>query len=262
MLLAIDVGNTNAVFGLSAANDVPFRAVWRLASDRNRTADEWRALLTPLFASVGPEGNAVDGVALSSVVPAITSALVGFARSVFAVEPLVVGPHLDLGIGVRTDSPGETGSDRIVNAAAAYARFGGPTIVVDLGTATKIEAITDRGDYLGGVIAPGIGLTLDALATRTARLYAVELVRPPRAIGTNTVAAVQSGVVEGHLAMIEGMIRRVAGELGGARAVVLTGGFAETLAGVPETFTDYVPTLTLDGLRLIYQRNRGRTGER
>ncbi|HKG25480.1 MAG TPA: type III pantothenate kinase [Thermomicrobiales bacterium] len=257
MLLGIDGGNTNAVFGLFAGDASETTAIWRLTSRRDRTADEWYALLAPLFVAGGLRPDSVDAVVLSSVVPAIGDALIRTARERFGVEPLVVGPALDLGITVRTDVPNETGTDRITNCAAAFARFGGPTIIVDLGTATKIEAITGSGDYLGGVIAPGLGLTLDALATRAARLYAVELRRPAAAIGSNTIAAVQAGVVEGHQAMIEGLVARVRGQLGGAEHVVLTGGYSHVFAETPSVFTDVVPTLTLEGLHLIYRRNAG-----
>jgi type III pantothenate kinase len=255
MLLAIDVGNTNAVFGLFGPDAGEAVAVWRLTSRRDRTDDEWFALLRPLIATSDTGAESVDAVVLSSVVPAIGEMVVRMVRKRFGIEPLVVGSDLDLGIVVRTDAPHETGTDRIANCAAAFARFGGPTIVVDLGTATKIEAMTAAGEYLGGVIAPGIGLTLETLAARAARLYAVELQRPAAAIGRNTVAAVQAGVVEGHLAMIEGMVARVRMELGDVRHVVLTGGFAHVFAESGSVFTDFAPTLTLDGLRLIYERN-------
>jgi type III pantothenate kinase len=257
MLLAIDVGNTNAVFGVFGPEASDATAIWRLTSRRDRTDDEWFALLHPLLAEKDLDARSIDAVVLSSVVPAIGEALTRTARKRFGVEPLVVGPRLDLGIVVRTDAPLETGTDRIANCAAAFARFGGPTIVVDLGTATKIEAITGDGEFVGGVIAPGLGLTLDALATRAARLYAVELRRPEAAIGTNTVAAVQAGVVEGHLAMIEGMVERVRQSLGNVEHVVLTGGYSDVFAETESVFTDFVPTLTLDGLRLISRRNGG-----
>jgi type III pantothenate kinase len=255
MLLAIDVGNTNAVFGVYVGEDAEPAAIWRLAAQRDRTDDEWFALLSPLFGAGGFEREDVTGVVLSSVVPAIGTALSRACRARLRLEPLVVGPELDLGISIRTDVPNETGTDRIANCAAAYARFGGPTIVVDLGTATKIEAITKEGEYLGGVIAPGLGLTLDALATRAARLYAVELKRPGATIGRNTIAAVQAGVVEGHLAMIEGLVARSRAELGGADHVVLTGGYSHVFAEARSVMTEYVPALTLEGLRLIYRRN-------
>jgi type III pantothenate kinase len=257
MLLAIDVGNTNAVFGLYVGDEADPAAIWRLASQRERTDDEWFALLVPLFEASGLRPQEVTGVVLSTVVPAIGSALARASRTRLGLEPVVVGPGLDLGITVRTEVPAETGTDRIANCAAAFARFGGPTIVVDLGTATKIEAITSEGNYLGGVIAPGLGLTLDALATRAARLYAVEMKRPGATIGRNTVSAVQAGVVEGHLAMIEGLVARARAELGGAEQVVLTGGYSHVFAGANSVFTSYLPTLTLEGLRLIYRRNAG-----
>jgi type III pantothenate kinase len=257
MLLAIDVGNTNAVFGVFGPDASEATTIWRLTSRRDRTDDEWFALLRSLLAETDLDAGSIDAVVLSSVVPAIGEALVRTMRRRFGVEPLVVGPHLDLGIVVGTEAPDETGTDRIANCAAAFARFGGPTIVVDLGTATKIEAITGDGEFLGGVIAPGLGLTLDALATRAARLYAVELKRPEAAIGRNTVAAVQAGVVEGHLAMIEGMVGRVRVRLGDVRHVVLTGGYSQVFAQTRSVFTDFVPTLTLDGLRLIFLRNAG-----
>jgi type III pantothenate kinase len=257
MLLAIDVGNTQAVFGLFGLDSTDATAIWRLPSRLDRTEDEWYALLRPLMAENGIARSSIGAVVLSSVVPTIGATLVRMIRNRFALEPLLVGPHLDLGIEVRTDVPTETGTDRIANCAGAYARFGGPTIVVDLGTATKIEAITAGGEFLGGVIAPGLGLALDALANRAARLYAVELKRPTTAIGRNTVAAVQSGVVEGHLAMIEGMVQRMRGNLGDVRHVVLTGGYSGVFADARSVFTDVVTTLTLDGLRLIYRRNTG-----
>lgn len=256
MLLTIDVGNTNTVVGLAPLGEEPFLAVWRLASRRDRTSDEWFALLRPLLDVVNGELRRVQGVAISSVVPAITASIQEFALRYLEIDALIASVDLRLGITVKTDAPRETGTDRIVNCAAAYAKFGGPTIIVDLGTATKIEAITEGGEYLGGVIAPGLGLTLEALASRAARLYAVELALPAAAIGANTVAALQSGVVLGHLALIEGMVERVSKELGGAKTVVLTGGHAPVFAHVPSVFTTFVPHLTLYGLRLIYQWNR------
>lgn len=255
MLLAIDVGNTNVVFGLAPTDDGPLVAVWRLASRRERTADEWYALLASLVRQAVPEPVGITDVVISSVVPPLTTSIRGLARTFLGVEPLVVSAALDLGIRVATDAPLEVGTDRIMNCVAAFARFGGPTIVIDLGTATKIEAITADGAFLGGAIAPGLGVTLDALASRAARLYAVELQLPPRAVGRSTVAAVQSGVVGGHLAMIEGMVGRIERELGKARHVVLTGGYAPVFADTASVVTDVVPDLILHGLRLVYRRN-------
>jgi type III pantothenate kinase len=256
MLLAVDIGNTNTAFGLArATNDAEMAASWRLASVRDRTGDEWFSLLSPLLTAAGFGAGDIDGMIVSSVVPAIGSAVKDFGRRCLGIDPIFVGSHLDLGIRLDVDNPTEVGSDRLVNCAYAFNRLGGPLIVVDLGTATKIEAVTTDGVYLGGVIAPGLGLSLDALATRAARLYAVELKLPERAIGRNTVAAVQSGVVAGHLSMIEGMVTRVAQELGAPEHVVLTGGFSGSLASASELFTNYVPDLTLRGLQFLYRRN-------
>ncbi len=262
MLLTIDIGNTNVVVGLWPGGEDPGQetlcATWRFASVRDRTPDEWHAVLQPLvLGTLGP-AERISGVIVSSVVPAITKAIDRWAHDRLGIDPLHVSADLELGIQVRTDAPHETGADRIANCAAAYAKFGGPVIVVDVGTATKIEAITADGMFLGGVIAPGPAVTLEALASRAARLYAVELRLPETAIGRNTVSAVQSGVVAGHLALIEGMVGRVRDELGGARHIVLTGGFADIFAPAQSCFTDYVPHLTLLGLRWIWHWNRGR----
>jgi type III pantothenate kinase len=256
MLLLVDIGNTNTGFGVATAEGEDSVESWRMSSARDRTADEWFAMLSPHLERAVEGGRMLTGMIVSSVVPAITNAIVDYGRRFLDLEPLLVGPDLDLGIRIRVDTPAEVGTDRLVNCAYAYLAFGGPTVVVDMGTATKIEAIAASGDYLGGVIAPGLGLTLDALASRAARLYAVELKLPPAAIGRNTVAAVQSGVVTGHLAMVEGMISRVASELGVPRHVVLTGGFSGAIAGQSKVFTDYVPDLTLRGLRFLYLKNR------
>lgn len=255
MILVVDVGNTNTVFGLAEPDTDRLAASWRLASVRDRTTDEWYAVLAPLARVAGTGLGEVNGMIISSVVPAIGAAIVELGRRFLGVDPVVVGPHLDLGIRVEVDYPAEVGADRLVNCAYVFARFGGPSVIVDLGTATKIEAVTADGAYVGGVIAPGLGLSLDTLASRAAKLYAVELRLPDSAIGRNTVAAVQSGVVLGHLAMIEGMVARVASELGPPRHVVLTGGFSAPVAGASAIFTDYIPDLTLRGLQLLFRRN-------
>ncbi len=257
MLLMIDVGNTNTVFGVNSLADESKRVFtsWRVASSRERMADEWYALVHPLLESRSIDPAAFYGAIISSVVPAITVALRELLDRHFGITPLIVSHKLDLGISIKTDNPEEVGTDRLVNSAVAFAMFGGPVIVVDLGTATKIEAVTAAGDYLGGVIAPGLGLSLDALASRAARLYAVELRLPQAAIGRNTVNAVQSGVVTGHAAMIEGMVNRVQIELGGANNVILTGGYSSALIRATSVVTDYIPDLTLQGLRYLFDRN-------
>jgi type III pantothenate kinase len=222
--------------------------IWRFASSSERTADDWSATLGPILSET-------SGAAVSSVVPRITNSIGEYLWRHLRIDPLLVHAGLDLGIRVRTDAPAETGPDRICNAAAAFDRFGGPVIVVDLGTATKIEAVTVDGDFVGGVIAPGLGVMLDALTSKAARLYSVQLKRTKTAIGRNTVHSVQSGIVEGHLAMIEGMVARVREELGGGDHVILTGGFSAVYNETTSVFTDKLPALTLDGLRLIHERN-------
>lgn len=256
MLLLADVGNTNTVFGLADLASSTIVQTWRIASDRNRTPDEWYALVTPLFTLARIDFNAVSGGCLASVVPAISRALISMFHDRVRVRPLVVSADLDLGITIGTDAPAEVGADRLVNAAYGFHEYGGPLIVVDLGTATKIEAISAEGVFPGGVIAPGLGLSLEALASRAARLYAVELAPPPSAVGRNTVHAVQSGVVIGHAAMIEGMIAHVRSELGGANRVILTGGHASILESLCPSVTDWRPDLTLAGLAYLWQRNR------
>lgn len=255
MLLVVDVGNTNTVFGLARRGSDQFLTTWRVSTNRERMADEWLSLLEPLFHGIGQKPTDVSAVAISSVVPAISRSLDEFARVRLGADVLHVNSRIDLGIDLLVDEPHEVGADRLVNTAYGFHRFGGPLIIVDLGTATKIEAVRSDGGYLGGVIAPGLGLTLDALASRAARLYAVELKLPPAAIGTTTVTCVQAGVVMGHVAMIEGMAARVAEELGGATEVVLTGGFSHVIAGASPMITRHEPDFLLDGLRYLARRN-------
>jgi type III pantothenate kinase len=256
MLLLVDAGNTNTVFGVADLDSNKISAILRFSSSRERTADEWLALLRPHLPQPEHEPDLPLGMIVSSVVPAMTRHLVDLGRRHFQLEPLVVNATFDLGIRIEVDAPNEVGTDRLVNSAYAFARYGGPTVVIDLGTGTKIEVITEDGAFIGGVIAPGLGLSLDALANRAARLYAVELAPPPAAIGRNTVAAVQSGVVIGHVAMIEGMLNRIVAECCQPRRVVLTGGYSSAVAGVLDGVTDHVPDMTLLGLRMLYDRNR------
>ncbi len=254
MLIAVDIGNTNVHIGFSRSSDGEWDKSLRFSSDRTRTPAEWRPLLSP---HVHEAQELPDGLTIvcCSVVPQLTDSFTAYVAQYLRSETLMVSPDLKLGISVCTDQPNETGADRIVNAAAAFAEFGGPVIVVDTGTATKIEAVTADGRFIGGAIAPGLGLAMDSLAQRAAQLYAVPLVLPERAIGANTTLAVQAGVVLGHVKMIEGLLEHTIAELGGAIAVVLTGGFADVLAGDIAGITALRPNLTLDGLRLIAQLN-------
>ena len=218
--------------------------------------DEWFSFLSPLVVAAGYRLEDISAVVLASVVPSVTTWMTEMARRRLGVDPTVVGVGLGpaLGLCVRTDRPEEVGADRLANAVAAFARYGGPSIVVDFGTATTFDVIAPNGDYLGGAIAPGMTISLDALAGRAARLFTVELALPERAIGTSTAASMQSGVVLGYLAMVEGMVTRIRAELGADAPVVATGGYADVFAAASPLIAHHDPDLTIDGLRLIHAR--------
>ena len=253
MLLAIDVGNTHTVFGLYDGDRL--RHHWRLQSDRERTVDEYGVLLRILFAGVGQP--AIDGIAVSSVVPPSTQVIDAWCRSYLGRAPLVVGPGVRTGMPILYDDPQQVGSDRVANAVAAYERTRDTTIVVDCGTATKLEYVTRQGEYIGGVIAPGLGIAGDALFERAARLYRVELVQPKHVLGRNTVHAIQSGLIYGYVALVDGLVVRMQKEIRAKARVIATGGYATLLAPESETIEEVDEFLTLDGLRLIYARNSG-----
>jgi type III pantothenate kinase len=255
MLLLIDAGNSDTVVAACEPNDDSFAQIWRLASRRENTADDWRASLVPLLHEAGIQPGAVSGAVISSVVPTITRELQLQCEGWLRVTPLVVSSNLKLGIKIAIDKPRDVGADRICNAAAAFELIHGPAIVVDLGTATKIEAIDGDGTFLGGSIAPGLGTSLDALVSRAAQLFSVDLKLPDRAIGINTVQAVQSGLVLGHLAMIEGMVSRFRQVLGNDAIVILTGGYSPLFWNQSKIFNQYEPDLTLQGALIIWQLN-------
>ena len=258
MLLAIDVGNTNIVLGVF--RDDRLAHSWRLTTLRERTADELGILITSLCAHHGIARDDVSGIVLSSVVPPLTGTLLTMARDYFGRVPLNVEPGLDIGMPVLYENPAEVGADRLVNGIAAYEQFGrgkkSPVIVVDFGTATTFDAISARGEYLGGVICPGPQISADALFQRAARLPRIEVRKPERVIGTTTVKSMQAGLFWGYVDMVEGLVRRIREELGGAAIVVATGGLASTVA--PETtLVDHVDgELTLRGLRIVWDRNQ------
>jgi len=224
-------------------------------------ADEYGALLLMLLEQAGHRPSEIQDAVMASVVPPLTGQFVELCRRYLGVEPLVVDAGVRTGVRVRVDNPREVGADRIVNAAAAFRRYGGPACVVDFGTATTFDAISEEGDYLGGAIAPGIAVAAAALTERTARLPRVELVAPPQAIGRNTVHSMQSGLIFGYVGLVEGMVARFRKELGPRMRVIATGGLAELLARETDVFHAVDPWLTLEGLRLIHGMNRPAKGQ-
>jgi type III pantothenate kinase len=261
MLLAIDVGNTNIVLGVFHGDRLT--ASWRVATMRERTADEVGILMSHLFARSGFKPGDVAGIILSSVVPPLTRTMEEMAERYFGHRPLTVDPGGNTGMPVLYSPATDVGADRVVNAVAAYEVYGRaagvPVIVVDFGTATTFDAISLRGEYIGGVICPGIGISADALFQRAARLPRVDVRKPPAVIGQTTVTSMQSGLFFGYVAMVDGIVARMRAELeGGDRAAcIATGGMAEVLASETTAIQRVDSDLTLQGLRLIWERNRG-----
>jgi len=251
MLLAVDIGNTNIVFGVFDGERLVHS--WRLSTRREMTADEVVVLLR---AMVGELLEKVDGAVVASVVPPLTAPVLAATRELAGVEPLEIGPGVRTGLRIRTDNPQEVGADRVINAAAAHQLHPGTMIVVDFGTATTLDVVTADGDYLGGVICPGPKLGAEALSARAARLPRVDLQTPPRVIGRNSVEAIRSGLVHGHAAMVDGLVKRIEAELGTPAKVIATGGLATVVGPLMERLDAIEPDLTMVGLRLVYLRNR------
>ncbi len=254
MLLAIDIGNTNITFGVFEGEEL--RATWRMATNVNQMADEYAALLLNLLRYQDLETSDIKEVALCSVVPPLLTTFEELFERYFHVLPLVVGPGVKTGVNIRMDNPREVGTDRIANAAAAHQLYSGSVIIVDLGTATTFDTVSKGGDYLGGAIASGIATATEALFARASALPRVELVHPKRAIGTDTITAMQSGIVFGYVGLIEGIVARIQKELGEKALVVATGGYAEFMAKETAVIDKVNPDLTMIGSRLIYQMNR------
>lgn len=250
--LAIDVSNMQTALGLFDGEVL--RHHWLLQTDPGRTADEYGILVRSLLA--GAESRRIGGVAVASSVPAMLPIVETLCREVLQCEPLVVGPGVRTGMPILYDKPQEVGADRIVNAIAAYAHTRSTTIVVDLSTATIFDFISSRGEYVGGVIAPGLGIASDALFERTARLFRVELRRPKHVIGRNTVHAIQSGLVYGYVALVDGIVERMQHEARETARVLATGTYADLVAPESDTIEEVDPFLTLKGLRLLYERNK------
>jgi type III pantothenate kinase len=272
MLLAVDVGNTNTVLGLYRLEDgtglppkgavspgekrADLAAHWRITTHRAQTVDEYGVFFVNLFEMHGMSPKQVSHIIISSVVPPLDSTLRQVCETYFEVQPLFVEPGIKTGMPVLVDNPTELGADRLADCIAAIERYGGPCIVVDFGTATKFEVISERGEYLGGAIAPGLGLSADALFSRAARLSRVDIKRPAKVIGTNTVGHLQSGLYYGYIGLVDGILERIFEELGQKPRVIATGGLARMVAEDSHYITEIDDLLTLDGLRILFERNR------
>jgi type III pantothenate kinase len=255
LLLAVDVGNSNTVLGLFEGRELV--AHWRLTTRREATSDEIALSVQGLLASIGRSGELSCDVIVASVVPSLRFPVKHALRQISNREPLFVEPGVRTGMPILYDTPQEVGADRIVNAVAAHARLGGPCIVVDFGTATTFDVVTARGEYAGGVIVPGISISAEALFERAARLWRVEIRRPEKVVGKTTAASIQSGLYFGYLSLVDGLIDRISREMGAKPRVIATGGLAELFGGGSERIEAVDPLLTLSGLLLVHERNRG-----
>ncbi|WP_353893381.1 type III pantothenate kinase [Proteinivorax hydrogeniformans] len=254
MLLAVDVGNSNIVVGLYDGENL--KENWRISTIKDRTADEYGVILKNLF-KYSEVDIKVSGIIISSVVPPVMPALREMSKKYFDIEPVVIGPGIKTKMPIKYENPREVGADRIVNAVAAYDKYGGPVIVVDYGTATTFCAVSEQGEYLGGCIAPGVGISTEALFNKAAKLPRIQIEKPPNVIGRNTVQSMQSGIYYGFIGQLDGMVLQIKKELGHSTKVVATGGIASLIAPDSREVDIVDPLLTLEGLRIIFKANRG-----
>ncbi len=253
LLLAVDVGNTNTVVGVFRDDELV--ADWRLATDAHTMPDEYAVLIAGLLSFQGLAMGDIKAAIIGSGVPKVTANFQEMLEKYAKLKPLVVGHGIETGVRVVIENPTQVGADRIANSLAAYRLYGGPAIVVDLGTATTFDVVSSRGEFIGGVIAPGMLTSVEALARFTAKLPRVEMVRPPRVMGTDTLSAMQSGTILGHAAMVEGMLRRLLEEMEGAPHIIATGGFCEVIANEVSLVHTVDKNLTLKGLQIMYDLN-------
>lgn len=253
MLFVIDIGNTNIKMAVYEGERLV--NYWRILTERLKLADEYGVLVSNLFEMADLRPDEMNGCVISCVVPPLTKQFRNMVLRYLKIDPIIVSPDVKTGLRYAIDTPHELGSDRIANSLAAYRRYGGPVIAIALGTATALDVITAEGDYIGGAIAPGIGISADALFRTAARLFQVEFVRPPHVIGKNTQHYMQSGLIFGYTGLVEGLVTRIQRELGGPCSVIATGGLADIIASETDVITAVEPYLTLEGLRLIYELN-------
>lgn len=254
MLLAIDVGNSNNVIGLFSGEKLLTH--WRIRTEWNRTADEYWVLIKEFIIVNKIEAETIDDIIIACVVPTLIRTLEEMSRKYFSCEPLIVGPGIKTGIPILYRNPAEVGADRIVNAVAGYEKYGGPLIIVDFGTATTFDAISKKGEYLGGAIFPGVQISLEALFKNTAKLPRVDLTIPENVIGKSTIESIQSGAMYGYIGLIDSMVTRMRGELGPKTRAIATGGTGQLISSKSETIETFDHFLTLDGLRILYEKNR------